>query len=81
MTVNFITTVNAIFLLGLFDTGYPLFFKKIGIKQNFVMAKFRTMRLNTLSSGTHLVDPSKITFFGNFLRKTKLDELPSYGMF
>ena len=34
------------------------------------------MRLNTLSSGTHLVDPSKITFFGNFLRKTKLDELP-----
>ncbi len=67
-----------IYLLGLFDTGHPLFFqKRIGIKQKtFVIVKFRTMKLNTLSSGTHLVDPSKITFLGNFLRKTKLDELP-----
>ena len=32
------------------------------------------MKMNTLSSGTHLVDPSNITHFGYFLRKYKLDE-------
>ena len=33
------------------------------------------MKMNTLSSGTHLVDVSNITYFGYFLRKYKLDEL------
>ena len=34
------------------------------------------MHLNTVSAGTHLVDSSHITRIGQFLRKTKLDELP-----
>ena len=34
------------------------------------------MKLNTLSLGTHLVDPSNVTYFGYYLRKFKLDELP-----
>ena len=34
------------------------------------------MHLNTVSTGTHLVDSSHITRVGRFLRRTKLDELP-----
>ena len=41
-----------------------------------MLVKFRTMKINTISRGTHLVDPSNITSFGYFLRKYKLDELP-----
>jgi len=67
-----------IFLIGLVDTGSPLFIqKRVGMDLNgFMLVKFRTMKKNTLSRGTHLVDPSSITQFGFFLRKYKLDELP-----
>ena len=67
-----------IFLIGLVDTGSPLFIqKRVGMDLNgFMLIKFRTMKKNTLSRGTHLVDPSSITQFGFFLRKYKLDELP-----
>jgi lipopolysaccharide/colanic/teichoic acid biosynthesis glycosyltransferase len=34
------------------------------------------MQVNTPSIATHLVSASSITRFGNFLRKSKLDELP-----
>ena len=34
------------------------------------------MELDTTSVATHLVDNSSVTRFGNFLRRTKLDELP-----
>ena len=55
------------------------FSKRIGINNSFfLMPKFRTMNLNTPNVATHLLDQSNnhITFFGNFLRKTSLDELP-----
>ena len=67
-----------IFLIGCFDTSSPLFIqKRIGINlTSFELVKFRTMKINTISRGTHLVDPSNITSFGYFLRKYKLDELP-----
>jgi O-antigen biosynthesis protein WbqP len=67
-----------IFLFGLLDTGFPLFIqKRVGLNlKNFTLIKFRTMRIDTLSAGTHLIDPSNITCFGYFLRKFKLDELP-----
>lgn len=66
-----------IFIIGLFDTGSPLFIQnRVGLNlKSFNLVKFRTMKINTLSSGTHLVDVSNITYFGNFLRKNKLDEL------
>ena len=67
-----------IFLICLVDTGSPLFIqKRVGMDLNgFMLVKFRTMKKNTLSRGTHLVDPSNITRFGFLLRKYKLDELP-----
>ena len=42
----------------------------------FTLVKFRTMRKDTASVASHLADASAITSFGQFLRKTKLDELP-----
>lgn len=34
------------------------------------------MKVNTASLASHLVDREAITFYGRFLRKSKLDELP-----
>ena len=67
-----------IFLVGFLDTGSPLFIQqRVGLNlKNFTLIKFRTMKRGALSAGTHLIDPSNITFFGYFLRKLKLDELP-----
>ncbi|WP_423895835.1 sugar transferase [Candidatus Pelagadaptatus aseana] len=65
-------------IIGIFDTGSPLFRQsRVGRhKQPFTLVKFRTMKPNTESVATHLVDSSTITKFGHFLRRTKLDELP-----
>ena len=67
-----------IFITGLFDTGSPLFRQeRIGRNEKpFTLVKFRTMRKDTASVASHLADASAITSFGQFLRKTKLDELP-----
>lgn len=66
------------FILILFDTGSPFFLqKRVGLnKKIFTLIKFRTMKLNTISVGTHLIDRTKITPLGKILRKTKIDELP-----
>ena len=67
-----------LYIVGLFDTGSPLFFQeRVGRnKKPFVLVKFRTMKVDTVSVASHLADSSAITRFGSFLRKTKLDELP-----
>lgn len=67
-----------LFLLGLFDTGAPLFWQvRVGRHQRpFALVKFRTMRPDTQSVATHLADPAAVTSLGIFLRRTKLDELP-----
>ena len=67
-----------ILILTWFDVSSPLFFqKRIGLnKKKFMLVKFRTMRVNTISMGTHLVNGSAITTIGSILRLTKLDELP-----
>ncbi len=68
----------AIYVLGLFDTGSPLFRQeRVGRDQRpFTLVKFRTMRPDTASVASHLADASAITRLGAFLRRTKLDELP-----
>ena len=67
-----------IYLIGLFDTGSPVFCQeRVGRKQKpFTLIKFRTMSVDTASVASHLASAASITKFGGFLRKTKLDELP-----
>lgn len=67
-----------IIVLGFFDTGSPLYIQtRVGrYKKKFNLIKFRTMELDTESVASHLAPSQKITNFGRFLRKTKLDELP-----
>ncbi|MEW5894015.1 MAG: sugar transferase [Pseudomonadota bacterium] len=67
-----------LFLIGLFDTGAPLFMQtRVGRYQKpFTLVKFRTMRPDTQSVATHLANPTAVTPLGAFLRRTKLDELP-----
>ena len=68
----------AITLIGLFDTGSPLFLQtRVGRHQKaFTLIKFRTMKKETASVASHLASADSITPYGRFLRKTKLDELP-----
>ena len=68
----------AIYLIGLLDTGSPIFRQvRVGRGQKpFILVKFRTMRPDTASVASHLADASAITRLGAFLRRTKLDELP-----
>lgn len=67
-----------IFIICLLENSSPIFIQtRIGFKKKlFTIFKFRTMKMNTKSIATHLVDESKITFFGNYIRRTKLDEAP-----
>ena len=60
-----------------FENGSP-FFKQQRVgkdKQLFLLIKFRTMKKDTKSVATHLIDKSAITTLGNFLRRSKLDEV------
>lgn len=67
-----------IYLVGLSDTGSPLFRQeRVGRNKTlFVLVKFRTMSIDTTSVASHLASTSSITKLGAFLRRTKLDELP-----
>ena len=67
-----------IFLILYFENKSPLFFQeRVGKNLKvFTLIKFRTMATGTKDCPTHLVDPSRITLIGSFLRKTKMDEIP-----
>jgi lipopolysaccharide/colanic/teichoic acid biosynthesis glycosyltransferase len=76
--ILFFPLLILIYFVLLLDIGTPLFIqKRVGLNlKNFSLIKFRTMKIGTLSAGTHLIDSSNITRFGYVLRKFKLDELP-----
>ena len=67
-----------LFILCFFDTRNPIFIQeRVGKnKKPFNLFKFRTMRVNTPSLASHLVNENQVTPFGRYIRKLKLDELP-----
>ncbi len=57
----------------------PVLFKQARYGQNekiFKILKFRTMRINNNDGAPTEEGDKRITSFGNFLRKTRLDEIP-----
>lgn len=76
--VVFLPVFFVVFMLGLFDTGSPLFRQeRVGRDMKpFILIKFRTMKRDAASVASHLADGSAITPVGKFLRRSKLDELP-----
>lgn len=64
-------------VVGYLDNGDPIFKQfRVGYNQKtFLLFKLRTMDVGTPSVATHLLDNSSITFFGKFLRQTKIDEI------
>lgn len=66
------------------EDGFPVFYRaeRGGYKgRPFRICKFRTMVKNAdkIGGGTTSLHDSRITKIGNFLRKTKLDEIPQVG--
>ena len=64
--------------VGFLNNGSPLFLqKRVGRNmKSFLLIKFRTMPIKTRSAGTHLIKDLKLTYYGYFMRRTKLDEIP-----
>ena len=66
------------------EDGFPIFYRapRGGYKNRpFKICKFRSMVKNAdkIGGGTTALHDSRITKVGNFLRKTKLDEIPQLG--
>lgn len=64
--------------------GFPVFYRadRGGYKNKpFRICKYRSMVKNAdkIGGGTTALNDPRITKFGNFLRKTKLDEIPQIG--
>src|SRR5882724_10662564 len=69
-------------LLIIIDSGGPVFFfqKRVGKRGSvFICYKFRTMILNSDADRLQALPHDKrITFIGNILRRSNLDELPQF---
>ena len=86
LTISFIVIILfwpiflLIILIIIFNMGFPVLFtqSRTGLHGNpFTLYKFRTMTQKRDPKGELLPDKYRLTKFGNFLRKTSLDELPS----
>ena len=65
----------------IFTIGFPIFFKQKRPGINgipFYFYKFRTMTNEKDNNGKLLPDEKRFNKFGDYLRKTSLDELPSF---
>jgi lipopolysaccharide/colanic/teichoic acid biosynthesis glycosyltransferase len=65
-------------LLAISNRGTPYFFQKRVGKNNavFTILKFKTMTDEKDSKGQLLPDENRLTWIGNIVRKTSLDEMP-----
>lgn len=87
---DIVLSLMAIIILGPFllvisiiariKMGKGILFKQRRIGKNnkeFKLLKYRTMTNDRDENGVFLPDDQRVTKFGNFLRKTSIDELPS----
>ena len=75
----FLSPILILLLIIGFSINRSPIFKQIRVgylNKPFILVKLRSMSKQTKSAATHLVNTSAITPFGNFLRTTKLDEVP-----
>ena len=81
-TVSILILFPILVIIGLLIAvilGWPVLFlqKRIGLRgREFNIIKFRTMTTLKDNKGKLLSNEDRLTKFGNFLRKTTLDELP-----
>lgn len=83
-TIIFLLVLPFVSLAILLETGFPIFYSQARLGKGakvFRIYKFRTMRQNAEEDGKAMLatenDP-RITRVGNFLRKTRLDEMPQF---
>ena len=76
--VFFSPLIISILIICFFESGNPIFIqKRVGKNQKpFNLIKFRTMKVNTPSRASHLINKKSVTRFGRVIRLLKLDELP-----
>ena len=85
LSISLILLFSPVFIMVtltiLFLQGRPIIFKQDRLSKNhmpFKIIKFCTMSRKKDKNGKLLKDKDRITKLGSFLRKTSIDELPSF---
>ena len=78
LIIGFSPLLIFVFVVCFFESRNPIFIQqRVGMHQKpFKLFKFRTMKKNTPSKASHLINENSVTRFGKFIRLLKLDELP-----
>jgi len=82
--IVFIVTCPFLSLSVILDSGFPIFYSQPRLGRGgrlFNIYKYRSMRQDAEADGeakTTLENDPRVTRVGNFLRKTRLDELPQF---